>query len=274
MGKRDAAEMNLMEAAKLRPYSFEVNSLLGVIFNQKGDAETSIKFLMRADVVRPNDPKVVALLALQLIENRYFEEALRILDRTLKALPDNFNLLLLQIQAYYRSYKYEKSAEAAVALVGRFPISGRANFEAGFHLIQFGKIKEARPYLEKAIQLDPSLGEAYISLGELLSKENENEKAVEYYRKALQLDAGNIEPYLGLAKSLLVLNRYPEVVEQMGKAVKLDPTHPQPHLHLSQAFKSMGEKEEATQELETFKTLNAQRMAKRDAEGEREYRRE
>jgi tetratricopeptide (TPR) repeat protein len=274
MGQMDAAEKNLLKAASLRPYSFDVNSLIGVIYSQQGKSEDSLEFLMRADLLRPNDPKVVTLLALQLIDGRYFEEALRILERTLLVLPNQFDLSLLKIQAYYRLFKYEKSTEAAVALVNRFPTSGRANFEAGFHLVQFGKIREARPYLEKAIQLDPSFSEAYTAMGNLLAKENDDENAVVYFRKSLQLNSGNIESYLGLAKSLLVLKKYSEVVDLMEKADKLDPTHPQPHLHLSQAWQALGEKEKAAQELEAFKTLNAQRMTKRDTEGEREYRRQ
>lgn len=274
MGQMDAAEKNLLKAASLRPYSFDVNSLIGVIYSQQGKPEASIEFLMRADLLRPNDLKVVTLLALQLIDGRYFDEALRILERTLKVLPDQFELSLLKIQAYYRLYKYEKSTEAAIALVNRYPTSGRANFEAGFHLVQYGKIKEAHPYLEKAIRLDPSFSEAYTAMGNLFAKENDDEKAVFYFRKSMQLNSSNIESYLGLAKSLLVLKQYPEVVELMGKAEKLDPTHPQPHLHLSQAWQSLGEKEKAAQELETFKTLNARRMTNRDTEGEKEYRRQ
>ena len=269
-GKEEPAETHLSAAADLRPYSFEANSLLGVVLSQRGKTDQAIKALQRAEILRPDDLKVVTLLALQLTEGRYYTEAVRLLNHSTKRWPDNLDLRLLLIQNYHRDQKYEKAVQAAGQTVALFPNAARANFEMGYQLLTFGRIQQSKPYLEKAIQLDPGPPDGYASLGEVLAKEDNQAEAIRYFRLALERDSSHVEAALGLAKSLLALKRYSEVVPEMQRVIQLDPVNPQPHFHLSQAFLGLGDKQKAKQASETFQQLNQQRMVRRDQEGGRE----
>ena len=269
-GKEDQAEGHLRSAAALRPYSFEANSVLGVVLSQRGRTDEAIETLQRAEILRPDDLKVATLLALQLTEGRYFTEAVRLLDRSVKRWPESLDLRLLLIQNYHRDQKYEKAVQTAEQTLVQFPNAARANFEMGYQLLAFGRVQQAKPFLTKAIQLDPAPPDGYVSLGEVLAKEDNHSEAIRYFRLALDRDSSHVEAALGLAKSLLALKRYAEVVPEMQRVVQQDPINPQPHLHLSQAFLGLGDKEKAQQETETFRQLNQQRMLRRDHEGGRE----
>jgi len=269
-GKEDQAETHLTSAAVLRPYSFEASSVLGVVLSQRGKTEEAIKALQRAEILKPEDLKVATLLALQLTEGRYYTEAVRLLDRSVKRWPESLDLRLLLIQNYHRDQKYEKAVQAAEQTLVQFPNAARANFEMGYQLLAFGRMQQAKPYLAKAIQLDPEPPDGYVSLGEVLAKEDNHAEAIRYFRLALDRDSSHVEAALGLAKSLLTLKRYAEVVPEMQRVIQQDPANPQPHFHLSQAFVGLGDKEKAQQETETFRQLNQKRMLRRDHEGGRE----
>jgi Tfp pilus assembly protein PilF len=118
----------------------------------------------------------------------------------------------------------------------------------GYQLISFGRLRDSRPFLEKAIRLDPELVEAYASMGDLLDKEGNHEQAVRYFRDALQRNPGHVDSYLGLGKSLLALEKYADVIVEMKKVIQLDPSNPQPHLHLTQAYQAVGDRENAARE--------------------------
>lgn len=269
-GKEDQAEAHLTSAVALRPHSFEANSVLGVVLSQRGKTDEAIRVLQRAEILKPDDLKVVTLLALQLTEGRYYTEAVRLLGRSVKRWPESLDLRLLLIQNYHRDQKYEKAVQAAEQTLALFPNAARANFEMGYQLLSFGRLQQAKPFLEKAIQLDPEPPDGYVSLGEVLAKQDNHLEAIRNFRLALERDSSHVEAALGLTKSLLALKRYAEVVPEMQRVIQLDPTNPQPHFHLSQAFLGLGDKEKAQQETETFRQLNQQRMLRRDHEGGRE----
>jgi tetratricopeptide (TPR) repeat protein len=269
--RQDEAEEHFQRAAALRSYSFDTHSVLGVILSQKGKTEAAIKVLQRAAVLRPDDLKVTTLLALQLIEGRYYTLAAQTLGSAVKQWPGNIDLRFLFIEAYHRDRKYERAVEAALATVAQFPEVARANFEAGYQLISFGRLTDSRAFLEKAVQLDPDSAQAYASLGDLSGREGNQEQAIRYFEKALEKDSTQVDAYLGLGKSLLALGRYSDAVVQMERAVQLDPSNPQPHFHLAQAFQGMGNREKAAAEAAVFKKLNDQRMLERDQEGGREF---
>src|SRR5262245_23290393 len=166
-GRVDQAETHLKAAAALRPYSFEANSVLGVLLSQQAKTDEAIQALQRAEILKPDDLKVATLLALQLTEGRYYTEAVKLLDRSVKRWPDNLDLRLLLIQNYHRDQKYEKAVQAAEQTVALFPNAARAQFEMGYQLISFGRVRESKPFLEKSVQLDPAPPDGYASLGDV-----------------------------------------------------------------------------------------------------------
>ncbi len=100
-------------------------------------------------------------------------------------------------------------------------------------LVPYGGLppKEAYPQAEaaalRALEFDPSLGEAHASLA-LVQHEYHWEfaKAEESYRRALRLAPNNARAYRGYGEMLSRLGRHEEALEQIRVAMRLDPLSP------------------------------------------------
>jgi TolB-like protein/Tfp pilus assembly protein PilF len=106
--------------------------------------------------------------------------------------------------------------------------------------------KEMRADAEKAIQLDPLLGEAHDALASVYAREAQWEQSEKSFRHAIQFDANNSSSHADFAMLLLLpLGRIDEAVQQLRMAEKMDPLSPQVHAALGSALLSAGRYEEA-----------------------------
>jgi TolB-like protein/Flp pilus assembly protein TadD/class 3 adenylate cyclase len=148
-------------------------------------------------------------------------------------------------------------------------------------------LKKARVAAEKALSLDPTLGEAHESLASILfltefnlgAAEREFQRAIDldpndstahqWYantvlvatnkidlaidelRRAVELDP--FSPFINanLGYHLILARRYPEAIAQCRKAIELDPTYYLSHQDLAQALELSGRPDDAIAEYET-----------------------
>jgi len=152
---------------------------------------------------------------------------------------------------------------------------------------------KARPYAEKALQLDDQLVEAHASLGLIardydfdwaelerrlkraleinpnyatahqwygdayLNPEGRMDEALLELRKAQELDPLSAIIATDLAKQFYFLRRYDEAIAQLRKALELDPQFVQAHMLLQRSLMAKGMFVEAASELESTKSLCA-----------------
>ena len=90
---------------------------------------------------------------------------------------------------------------------------------------------EATKAFDRALELDPALGEAWIARAALT---RDRVKAEEWYRKGLQLAPSYSDGYAYFSEFLYVEYRKGEAIEMVDRARQIDPLTPD--LHLSQAF--------------------------------------
>jgi DNA-binding winged-HTH domains len=92
-------------------------------------------------------------------------------------------------------------------------------------------LMEATKAFDRALELDPALGEAWIARAALT---RDRVKAEEWYRKGLQLAPSYSDGYAYFSEFLYVEYRKGEAIEMVDRARQIDPLTPD--LHLSQAF--------------------------------------
>ena len=86
---------------------------------------------------------------------------------------------------------------------------------------------KARMAAQRAIALDPSLGEAHTSLGIITLFYDRNwDGARQIFKRALALDSTDSRSHLFHAWSLIALNRWDEGEREMRTALRLDPSSP------------------------------------------------
>jgi TolB-like protein len=120
-------------------------------------------------------------------------------------------------------------------------------------------MKEMRSAAEKAIQLDPLLGEAHAALAASHARDAQWERSEKSFRRAIELDPNESAAHIGFVMSLLLpLGRISEAVQQLRIAEKSDPFSPEVQGAFGFVLLSAGRYEEAARHCE--KALEADRI--------------
>ncbi|MGD8700340.1 MAG: protein kinase, partial [Gemmatimonadales bacterium] len=99
--------------------------------------------------------------------------------------------------------------------------------------------------LRQAVRLNPNYAEAHFALGSVLPSIGQLDEAIEVLRKALVLDP--LAPHHGrwLARMLLYRGDYDAAIQQSQRTLEIDPTYFQSHLDIGSAYLGQGQAAEA-----------------------------
>ena len=211
------------------------------------------------------------MLALQYLQGRYYDEAIKALERAIELDSQNADLHFLLIQAHHLNHDFERALAMAETTRVQFPELARGYLQVGMQLDNMGRFQEARTQLEAALARDSKLFEARILLGQVLLKLGLPEESIAEFRAVLSQDPDLIHAYAGIGKALIQLKRYEETAALMEKAVRTDSRLASIHLYLSQAYRALGKLAEAKEEAAIFTRLNRERAKARDEDVERSY---
>lgn len=159
------------------------------------------------------------------------------------------------------------------------------------YAVRWGRLDQAKPYLEKAFKLTDRLSEkdklniaawyalanqdygvairsfqkilarypleveAYRGLGRLLRGENRHDEAIEILKQGLIIDSEAKDLYNGLGSVYSDLGRHDEAISMFQRYVKLAPEEPNAHDSLGMGYQWAGRYEEAVQEYQRALTL-------------------
>ena len=91
-----------------------------------------------------------------------------------------------------------------------------------------GRRQEAVAHLERAVELDPSLGAAHAGLARLLHASGRRGEAVDHYLRAIEIDPADAESHHALGVTLRAAGRLDEAFERLATAARLRPEWPAP----------------------------------------------
>jgi len=183
-GHPDEAEVQVVEALKLQPDSFETRALLGNCLEAQGDPEGARREYAAALAINPRFAGAHYDLGVSLLKARQFGEA-----------APQFRAALAIDPAY---------------------ASARNNL--GVTLAATGDLAGARREYEGAIRIDPTLPEAHLNLGNALFMMRRTEDAVAEYREALRLSPAYAGAHQNLGYALQSLGRQDEADAEFGAA--------------------------------------------------------
>ncbi|MEE8193846.1 MAG: tetratricopeptide repeat protein, partial [Gemmatimonadales bacterium] len=106
----------------------------------------------------------------------------------------------------------------------------------------------ARQAARRALELDPTLGEAHASLGIVHSVRQEGPEAVLELQRAVELRPGYAEAHAWLGWMHVILGRQEEALEPMKRAAMLDPLAPAFRAYLAEAYLANGRSRDALRE--------------------------
>jgi len=105
------------------------------------------------------------------------------------------------------------------------PNNQMANYELAYNLFVSGKEKEALPYLEKVVKLNPAAGGAFDMLGSIYDNDKQPEKAIDYYLRGIKGNPEYQRLYFNIAVTYYKTRKYAEAEQYAIDAIKLDPKH-------------------------------------------------
>jgi tetratricopeptide (TPR) repeat protein len=106
-------------------------------------------------------------------------------------------------------------------------------------------LDEAEKAVDRALDLNPNLAEAWASLAGIAHERLQFERAEQLYRRAIALNANYAKAYQWLSQLLTNLGRTTEATATAERAVALDPLSPISHLNLGWAKQNEGKFDEA-----------------------------
>ena len=236
----DQAEHLLARAARTNPRDFNTRFLLGSTLLKLDRREDALRQWRSALTLQPGNARLLQLMAVEYTAGRYFGEACALGQKAVRVTGETPEPWLIAIKACQDAQSTAAFALAQEA-AAKFPNSARAVFEHAFHLQRVGRLEEALPLLDKAMQLDPSYEEPLFFSGELLLLEDRNEEAATRLRAALRIRPDYVAACVSLAKALMALDRLQEAIGELDACSKASPTHPQPPLLLSQIYFRTGD---------------------------------
>jgi TolB-like protein/Tfp pilus assembly protein PilF len=133
-------------------------------------------------------------------------------------------------------------ALAHVALANAKRTAGEVTGGSG----DFNEIrKEAQRLVERALELDPTLAEAWDTKAMLYAEEKEFEKSAAAIRKALELNPNSADAWAGYWNYLLLIDEKEAALDAIRKAVELDPESSRYQASLARQLFDLGRAEEA-----------------------------
>ncbi len=152
--------------------------------------------------------------------------------------------------------EFVQAGQMAISLDDRDP---QANAAAGYGKVMAGKPDAALVFLERAIELNPSLVTGYISLGAALILSGRPEEGAERLETAIRLSPNDflLHAWLGtLSRSYYQAKEYEKALESARKSLQRSENYPMGYHALCSALAMLGRLDEAKAALDRFLELS------------------
>jgi Flp pilus assembly protein TadD len=175
--------------------------------------------------------------------------------------PQNFDAQFTLGRALYGAGDSAGAARAFRAAVALKPVDARAIFFLATTLERAGDDAEALAAYRELARLRPNDAEGHLGLGVLLVKKGgaSVEGGLSELVRALEINPNLYEARVTLGRALVARGRAAEAVEHLKRAAALAPDNPEPHYQLSLAYRRLGRKEDAAAESAIVRRIHESR---------------
>jgi len=264
-GERDEAIKLLEEITKDSPLSFATFSLLGELYEQKGDVDKALanyQHSLLLDASEPNNHLRVAELQMRL---KRFKEAVETARVARAKFPDEPRTLYLLAIVLSQAKEHTEAMTAFATAEADFKQGHEELLNASFYFSygaaaeQAGLTEKATELLKKCIELEPNnAAQAYNYLGYMWVDRGENlEEAGEMIKKALEQEPDNGAYIDSLGWYYFKTGKFEDALRELNRAAELiKPEDPVIFEHIGDVYQAMGNLTEAVRSWEKSLTLD------------------
>ncbi len=190
------------------------NALLGIALAKKYENNAEVEQYTRAALeVNPNLVAALDLLAELYLEEEYYEEALKEIDKALTVNPASLQSLSIKAIYYHLRGNDSGFTQTEKRILEINPSYGRFYYTMAENLVTRRKYREAVDFNRKAIALDPQLWAAYASLGMNLTRIGSLEEGRRAIQQAFEGDPFNVWAF----NSLQLFDQMDEFARQQSE---------------------------------------------------------
>ncbi|HKT12299.1 MAG TPA: tetratricopeptide repeat protein [Terriglobia bacterium] len=250
LGQIDDAIGQYQQALKESPDNSSLRFNLGVTYFRKGDFRQAARQFALLHHEKPGDVRVATLLANCDLHLGQAGQAIELLGPVEKSHPDNLDLERALGMAMARSGRPHEALERVQKVADRGRNAQAYELAAVLYmgLTNFGM---ARREAEAAIQINPHVSNAYITLAMLDNYSGDQKSAAENYEKALQADPRNLQARIQLGAILYHERKLNDAGRQLHEALVLDPKSFLALYELARVERAQGNLDSAVKDLES-----------------------
>ena len=166
------------------------------------------------------------------------------------------NDLLAKAESAMNIKDYAAAAQAYQEYIAKKPDDAGAHFQLGYTYTAMQKMDAARVEYQKATELDPQMGEAFLNLG-LTEVDTDQAAALTALRRAVDLMPDDAHPAFMLAAALDRVGQTPAAIDEYKAALSLDDQDPAIHKALGNALLRTGRASDAEPQFQAAAALDA-----------------
>lgn len=156
-------------------------------------------------------------LAKEAMRSGNYDSAIQMAEHILKDDHSSRDAQLVLIESLVATCDLSKASTAVHSFYEKNREDSRAWYWRGVVADKEGKWGAAIQYFSKAVTIDPSYIDSWLSMGELLLNNDKVSGADESFSRVLQLDGGSARAWLGKAKAMHKLGRWGAAIQCMDK---------------------------------------------------------
>jgi tetratricopeptide (TPR) repeat protein len=238
------------------PDAQRLTILLGMSHYGLGEYAAAAPFLKRAaDYDSQNLPLRLAL-AHSYLWTKHFKEALDVYHEILTIDPDSAEADMIAGEALDEMKDNAGATQMFRNAVKANPKEPNAHFGLGYLLWSQKIYPEAASEFRAELANDPNHIQATVYLADAYIQMNQSSEAKPLLDKAVQMEPSAALVHLDLGIIYTDADRKEDALRELLLAAKLTPNDVNVHWRLGRLYKSMGRKEEAKAELDKASTLN------------------
>ncbi|MGA3026431.1 MAG: tetratricopeptide repeat protein [Bryobacteraceae bacterium] len=219
------------------------------------DAAKALQLALASD---PQNSELRLYLAQSLLWSAQLAPALETLQQLRRDGPDSAIVRVLTAEALHRLDHAEQAIAELRAVLEKFPSEPNIHFGIGYIYWTQHKDDEAEQELKLEVVQDPANAHAWTLLGDIEIRGDRPAQARPLLEKALAIDPSIHIERLDLGIVYAEDKQYDRAIAEFKEAIRLDDARPDAHLQLARVYQQTGKAADAEAEMAILRKLREQ----------------
>ncbi len=220
--KLDAAIDQLNKAYKYHKKDSRVFFALGCCYERQGDIKQAMNYYKKGISARPYLARNMYRLAAISLYLRQYDHAIDYCRKLVEQNPNNICNYLFLGQLFLITGQYDKAIDTYEKGLTIEPDNFELHDDQVEKLVQAGQIPQAIERIHEIIDQQGDFPDSYVRLGDLYSRQNDDDAAVSNYSRALELYPGYLEAAVKLGTQHMRMMRYYHAAQQFNQAIEIN----------------------------------------------------